>query len=427
MKTVYISFCLLLLAAIGSAQEHDLGFYQEQARVNSPLIRRNQNESKIIALNLKQLENILSWPEINFEAGVLFAPIISHDNNNNRFEWVSAGAEKYTGYDLAATDGGQYQAFVSLKQPLFTKSKTRSFTTIADISTRQNENDINLTKHELEHLVSNQYIVCLKSKMQAEISLELANDYAAQLAVMKKLVENAIYKQIDFMLLQLEHQDFEVEYNRFMADYESNLYDLDLICGICDTILQGVKEVDFQLLPDSLHLSGFLNSYRLDSLNIVANQNIFELKYHPQFNFFANAGMNAIYQPSFNRLGFSTGVALTMNIFDGNQRKLEREKSMINLQTIEFDKNHFSSRRNQSKNKILHQIQLLNQQILLINNQLNHYREIFDVYDSELVQGEISVMEFKNLLKDMSARKQELLILKMEKLALINSYNYWNY
>ena len=35
-----------------------------------------------------------------------FAPIISHDTNTNRFEWVSAGATNYTGYDLALTDGG---------------------------------------------------------------------------------------------------------------------------------------------------------------------------------------------------------------------------------------------------------------------------------------------------------------------------------
>jgi len=36
-------------------------------------------------------------------------------------------------------------------------------------------------------------------------------------------------------------------------------------------------------------------------------------------------------------------------------------------------------------------------------------------------------MDFKNLLKDITAKKQDYLLLRMEKLLLINSYNYWNY
>jgi cell division protein FtsB len=41
--------------------------------------------------------------------------------------------------------------------------------------------------------------------------------------------------------------------------------------------------------------------------------------------------------------------------------------------------------------------------------------------------GEASVMDYKNLLKDISAKKQELLQLKMEKQFLINSYNFLNF
>jgi hypothetical protein len=36
-------------------------------------------------------------------------------------------------------------------------------------------------------------------------------------------------------------------------------------------------------------------------------------------------------------------------------------------------------------------------------------------------------MDFKNLMKDIAAKKQEIIQLKMEKQLLINAYNYLNY
>lgn len=422
-----IIFAALLLWGNSNAQTYDLNFYLDQAIKNSPLINQNKSELKIINLDLQQVENLLSKPEINLDAGVLFAPIVSHDNSTSRLELVSKGAENYTGYDLASTDGGQYHAFVSLNQPLFNRAKRRSFSEKSAIGDQKTAQAINLTIHELQQLVRNQYILCLKSKKQSEISQELVNTLAGNMAAMKNLVDQAIYRQTDFMLLQLEYQNFKIEYNTFFAAYEDNLYDLNLICGIADTVLYGVADVDFKLTPDTVLGSQFLNTYRLDSLNILAQQNIYELKYRPQLNFFANAGLNAIYQPAFNRFGFSTGLTFSWNIFDGNQRKLEQEKSAIRLQTLAFDRYYFLSQRNQYKNKTLHQIQSLNQRIMQTGEQLKLYEEILQVYHLELRQGEVSVTELKNILKDMAAKKQDHLLLEMEKMALINTYNYWNF
>jgi hypothetical protein len=52
----------------------------------------------------------------------------------------------------------------------------------------------------------------------------------------------------------------------------------------------------------------------VDSLNITADQSISDLKYKPQVNLFANAGLNAIYLPAFNRFGLSTGITFSWNI-----------------------------------------------------------------------------------------------------------------
>jgi hypothetical protein len=110
MKTFILQMLLLFLPGILNAQNRDLNFYLGQAKINSPLINKNKNENKIVALDLRQVKSILSKPEINLEANVLFAPIVSHDNNSNHLEWTSNGANNYSGYDLASTDGGQFQA-----------------------------------------------------------------------------------------------------------------------------------------------------------------------------------------------------------------------------------------------------------------------------------------------------------------------------
>jgi outer membrane protein TolC len=207
----------------------------------------------------------------------------------------------------------------------------------------------------------------------------------------------------------------------------ANIYDLNLICGIRDTSMVDLREIDFVLKPDIVTNSNFLTAYKLDSLNIIADQSINDLKYKPQLDLFADAGLFAAYLPYPGRIGFSTGFSLSWNIFDGHQRTIQREKSDINLKTIEFEKKNFMTQNDINKNKILNQIEAVNQRLHLYEQQADQYDKLYKAYSRELTLGEASVMDFKNLLKDMTAKKQETLLLKMERQLLINSYNYLTY
>ena len=427
MKTIILSFLLLFSAGLINARQRDLNYFLEQAKSNSPLIQKNKDSNKILALDLRQTELLLKNPLITLESNILLAPIISHDSNSNRLELVSAGAGNYSGYDLAISDGGQFQAFVNVKQPLLSGSAYRGYSKKADISRQINENSTSLTIHEIEQLVGYQYILCLKSKGQIDNSRSLLTQLDEQLVVLKKLVENAIYKQTDLMLLQIEYQNLELDSKTFQDEYENNLFDLNLLCGIKDTDVVDIAAIDLQLKSGAFSNSQFLTSYKLDSLNLMAGQSINELKYKPQLSLFANAGLNAAYLPTYNRLGFSAGLNFIWNIYDGNQRKIEREKSAINMQTLEFEKNHLVTQNQLNRNKISHQINALNERAIAIEKQLNQYDKLYAVYQKELSQGLVSVMDLKNILKDIASKKQKNLLLKMDKQVLINSYNYWNY
>jgi outer membrane protein TolC len=426
-RQLLLVILFLSLPFVSHAQARDLDYYLEQARQNSPLVHKSTNEHEIISLDLVQVKRVLSRPEINLEGNILFAPIVSHDGNKPRFEWVSGDATNYYGYDLALTDGGQYQAGIAIMQPLLTGSAFRSYSDKAGISQEINQNNLDLTIHELEQLVGYQYILCMKAKAQAKNSLWLLDQMEDQLSVMKKLVDNSIYKQTDRMLLQIERTNYDDAYRTSQADYRSSLYDLNLICGIRDTTLVDIGEVPFRLNTDPLVQSRFIHAFILDSLNLLADQLLYEQKYIPRLYWYASAGLGATYIPGFDRLGFGTGLSFSWTIFDGRQREIERQKTAINLNSVEFERMNFITKTDIQKHKLITGIQSLEQRETLAREQLDQYSSLISAYLAELSLGSVSIMDLKNLVRDMAAKQQQLVVLEMEKYTLINSYNYWNY
>ncbi len=426
MRILSILFLVLIMQSV-EAQKRDLDFYIKKAKEFSPLINQAQNENKIVGLDLQQMKSILSKPEINIDASVLFAPIISHDNNRYKFELASKGATNYAGYDIGITNGGQYQTVVSLKQPLFTGSNFKTYSDRAAITQQLNDNRILLTSHELERVISHQYILCLKAKKSANLSLDLMKEFEDRLLVMKKLVENAIYKESDLMLMQIELDNYKLAYETYRSDLQTNISDLNLLCGIKDTTFVDLQELDLHLTNTGLARSAFLTSYRLDSLNLNAEQAVSDLKYRPHVNFFADAGMNASYLPAFNRFGASTGLTFSWNIYDGRQQKIQIQKRDVNLLTLDFEKQNFIAQQDINKKNILNQLDFIETKTRLTDSQLLKYEQLLKVYGIQLAQGVISVMDFKNLEKDYVTKKQERVLLDLEKQALIVTANYWNF
>ncbi len=418
-------FFIIIFSVITNAQNHNFYYYINQAKLNSPLINTIKNNNKIVKLNTQEIKKILSAPKIKANANILFAPIINHDNNINKLQIISKDANTYTGYDLAYSDGGQYQGTISIEQQLFTKNRYNNYLKQADIQTQTNVNKISLTTHELERLVEQQYILCLKAKKQAEITKTLIDTIDKQLQIMDKLVKNAIYKKIDLMIMQIENDNYKIKYSNYIAQYKQNIADLNLICGINDTGYVNIDNINFKIKPDTVNNSLFIKKYKLDSLNISTKQILFNQKYKPQIKLFANAGINAIYIPSFNRFGFATGINIFWNIFDGNQKKIQQEKTIIELQNIEFKKQYFINQYNTNKQKYISQIKAVDKQIAIVKKQLKGYNKLLKLYTDELLKAQVSIMDFKNLIRDISEKKQENLNLQIKKQILISTYNYW--
>ncbi len=422
-----LSFGFVQLQVCG--QHHSLDFYLEQAKTNSTFIHRNQNEKQLVQLDMEQIRKIYSKPEVTVDANVLFAPIISRDNNPAQFKLVARDGDinTYTGYDLAATDGGQYQGIVSVNQSLFNGKKIETYNDRAEIQRQILDNNIQLTEHELENTVRHQYMLCLKSKRQAENNLDLKREVDGEIRIMKELVRNAVYKQSDLKLLEISRQNYEQAYETSRAEYRDDIYNLNLLCGVNEGADVEIEPVEFSLNGEVVTNSLFLSSFYFDSLAIIADRRISELKYKPRVNLFANAGLNAVYLPSFNRFGLSTGITFSLTLFDGHQRKTEIEKSQVNLENLQFNKRQTKIRNDIQKNFILDKLNSLEKRMSLADDQIEQYDQLLILYKSQITNGAISVMEYSYLLKEISEKKQERLLFEMEKQLIINAYNYWNY
>jgi outer membrane protein TolC len=422
-------FMLALLLFTGSVclAQNNLSFYIAVAKQNSPLINDNKNQSKANLLDAERLKAFYTKPQIGVTANFLFAPIISTDNNKASFEPNSNGATNYYGYDIGATNGGQYQALIGVSQPLFNGKRYQTAGEQLTVTSQINENNSKLIAHDIEKIVTDQYILCLQDNKQityAEVMIKLLAD---QKEILKMLVENSIYKKSDLSLLNIEYNNFLAQLTAFKANYRRDLMDLNILCGISDTATVQLENSGL-ILNNTVSNSMFLEKYRLDSLSLVVQRNAFELKYKPQLNLFANTGLNAVYAPSIpNRFGISAGLSFTYNLFDGHQKAINQSKTQVLEQSVSFYKNNFITQNSVRKSKILIELQSYTDRISLSEQQLKDYDLLLSSYKKEILSGQLSIINYTMVLKNMAIVQRDYTLLFSQQQSLINAYNYWNW
>lgn len=422
----FILIIISILTFAANAQ-NDLPQYISAAKQNSPLINDNQNQTKVNQLEAGRLKAFYTKPQVGVTANYMFSPIINLDNNQTKFEGNSAGADKYVGYDFAAANGGQYQALLNVTQPLFNSQKIKITTDQINVVSQINQNNVKLSGHDIEKIITDQYILCLQDLKQTEYTNSMLNILFEQKDIIKKLVEASIYKQSDLSLLNIEYQNFLFQQVSFKANYRRDLMDLKILCGIKDTVFVILKDLDLNLTSNTEN-SFFNEKYRLDSMNLVTAKNIFELKYKPQLNVVANTGINAVYAPTIpNRFGFNAGFSFAYNFFDGKQKNINRSKTDILLKTVSSYKDNFATQNAMRKTKILIELQSYTTRINIAELQLVEYSTLLNLYKKEILIGQLSIINYVMVLKNMATMQRDIAILSYQKQSLINAFNYWNW
>lgn len=421
-----VAVTLLFFSTHLFAQE-DLVFYIDQAKTNSPLIQDNKNQSEAARLEIDRLKAFYTKAQISVSGNYQFSPIISRDNGQSDFVLNPEAAEKYSGYDLAASNGGVYQGFVNYTQPIFNETRFKASAEQALVGAQINENTMQLTSHDLERFITDQYILCLQDYKQAQYLNDLIRIINDQKSMVSKLVEAGIAKQSDLSLLTIEQKIQQAALNSYQSIYRRDLMDLRVLCGISDTTYQVLGDIDLQLGED-VTVSKFTERYRLDSLNLVATQKVFEQKYKPLVGLYANTGLNAVYAPTIlNRFGFSAGINFTMTLTDGKQRNITQQRTSVLMKSTQAYKNFFYNQNGVRKNRVLTELKAVTERLVILEDQLKEYQKLLEFYKLELSRGQISVINYVTTLKSVMTTQRDFVLLQSNKQSLINLYNYWNW
>ncbi|MCW5908348.1 MAG: TolC family protein [Chitinophagales bacterium] len=425
MKSIIVMFLVGITLQVNA--QNTLDYYIQTAKQNSPLVNDNINQSKANQLEIERLKAFYTKPQIGVTANYLFSPVISTDNNKTTFQPNADNVTNYYGYDLAYSNGGQYQAMLNVTQPLFNGQRYKVAGEQLNVTSQINENNAKLSEHDIEKIVTDQYILCLQDKKQTDYAEQMMKLLTEQKELLKKLIESSIYKQSDLSLLNIEFSNFQSQLTTFNANYRRDLMDLNILCGIDDTALVQLQSTNLTL-NGTVSDSKFLEKYRLDSLNLVAQQKAFELKYKPQLNLFANAGLNAVYAPTIpNRFGISAGLSFTYNFFDGNQKAINRSKTQVLEKSVSFYKSNFITQNTVRKSKIMTELQSYTDRIAIAEQQLKDYDVLLNSYKKEILSGQLSIINYTMVLKNMATIQRDYALLFSQQQSLINAYNYWNW
>jgi hypothetical protein len=424
-KLILISF--ILICSVAVTAQYDLQTYIKAAKDNSPLIKDNINQSEATKIEVERLKALYTKPQVGITANYLFAPVVSQDNGKTTLLLNPENTNKYFGQETSLTNGGLYQALIGVNQPLFMQSKFKVIADEAMISTKVNDNNIRLTNFELEKIITDQYLLCLQDLNRIKFLNKYITLLNEQKDLVTKLVNGSVFKLSDVTLLNIEIQSQLIVLQTLQASYKKNLMDMNTIAGVTDTAYHELTATTLQLSAATDN-SSFIQKYSLDSSILIAQQKVFELRYKPQWNVFANGGLNASYISSLpRRIGVTAGITYTKTLFDGHQKEINQRRTATLLKTSQAYKENFINQNAIRKNNLLEQIKAIDQRGKLTEVQVKEYDTLLGYYKQELIRGQLSVINYVNTIKSAIALENEFITMQTNRQLLINTYNYWNH
>ncbi|WP_161987515.1 TolC family protein [Arcticibacter tournemirensis] len=420
----------LLFCAVGFSSvkaQSSLPDFLNQAYNNSPLINDNKNQLVNSQAEVERIKAMTTKLQLSLNAYYLFAPVYITDAGHKGFNFNPSSATNYYGYDIGTTNGGSMQGMVTATQPLFASKRADILAEQARVGAQINTNMINLTRHDLEKTVTDQYILCLLDKKQISNASENMKIIDQQRVIVKKLVNASLLKNSDLILLNIEYENNQNVLLTYQAAYHRDLLELRIMSGSRDTATVTLDTVSLHL-KDSPQQSAYLEKFRLDSLNLVASQKAFETKYQPQLSAFGNTGLNGThFNTLYDRFGLSAGLNLSWAILDGHQREITRKKTALQQQTIAFSKNNAQIQNDLRKKQVLDELNSYDGRLQNQQKQLGEYQSLLNSYRTQVIQAQLSVIDFINVLKNRTTAQRDLLQLETNRNLLINAYNYWNW
>jgi len=408
---VYGSFLFLMFISGLYAQTNNLSYYLDRSIENSPLLKDYQNQTIINRMD-SLIQKAAYKPQVNFSSIANYPPIV-----------------KGYGYDEAISNGGNYSALLTVSQTIIGKGNMKERLNAYALENQSVRNAKKISEQDLKLAVATQYITAYGILQEFLFNEDIENLLKKEDVLLKKLTENTVYKQTDYLNFQVTLQQQQLLVNQQKADYQNNIALLNYLCGIADTSLVQLEKPEITLHPSPAFENTLqYYNFQIDSLKIRNSDALIDYDYRPKLDVYADAGFNSsfAYEP-YKNFGASIGLSFIVPIYDGGQRQKQHNKMKASEETR---KNYLDFSRQQYRQQTEQLIQQLERTEGIINQAqgvIKSVQTLVDAYGKQIQTGDASITDYILSINNYMNAKHVIIQQTNNKLQIINQINYWNY
>jgi outer membrane protein TolC len=392
------------------AQNRNLDFYLSEGLANSPLLKDYQNQVASNFIDSQRLRATFK-PQVAGISNNTYAPVING--------W---------GFDPVLSNIASFNELVNVNQTFIGRKNLHTQYHGINLVSDSVRNAQKLSEQDLKRNITAQYITAYGDLQQLNFYAEVNNILRNQEIILKKLTQNNIYRQTDYLTFLVTMKQQELQLKQLQIQFRNDFSMLNYLCGIFDTSAGTLDppEITLNHLPDAA-TSVFFLRYTTDSLILANDINILNYSYHPRLNAFANAGFSSsfLYQ-AYKNFGFNVGMNLNIPIYDGHQRVLQQKKIQL-LENTNLNYKDFFTRQYDQQIAMLRQ-QLAGTESLIsdINDQIQYAEGLIKVNGKLLETGDTKIADFVIAINNYLTAKNLLTQNYISRLQVINQINYWN-
>ncbi|WP_293872186.1 TolC family protein [Flavobacterium sp.] len=403
-----IIFFLFIIKSF--SQEKDLIFYIQKAQSNSPLLKDLSNQIK--SNKIDSLINRANYkPQIKANLNAYYAPILDG-----------------FGYDLTLSNGQTVSGLVGINKKIIGKNQINTQGESYQLLKEAILLNKKVAIKELNKLIIGQYITASGTAQQLDYNKKMGFLLKDESSILKKLTQNSIYKQTDYLLFLSTVKQQELQLLQLKQQYQNDLGLLNYLSGETDTTFVNLKKPNITIQESfSNSKSVFLKQFEVDSLKIINQNKLINNAYKPSLSLLGDAGyLSAFVLDAHKNFGFSVGLGLSIPVYDGNQKSLQHQKNQTALNTNLAYKTNFNK---QYQQQLLLLRQKL-QQAIAIENQLQLQLQIVDALIEAnkklLLTGDAQITDYVIAIGNVITINNTISQNKINTLQLINEINYWN-
>jgi len=393
-----------------NAQQNTLDYYITHAINNSPLIKDLQNQAQSFSLDSQILRASLR-PQVIGNSNNMYAPIVNG-----------------IGYDEAITNIAQLSALVSVNKSIISNKTLSTQLSGFTIQSQSTYNNIRMSQQDLRKTITDQYIVTFGEQLQLQLNREIGNLLREEDTLLRKLTQNNVYKQTDYLAFLVTVQQQELTTSELQIQYEYDFATLNYLSGLEDSITASLVDPNLKLLniPD-YYTSVFYRQYIFDSLKLRNDRSLIDINYKPKINVFADGGYNSSLQfDPHKNFGFSFGLSIAVPIYDGHQKKMQYAKIDLQEKTRQAKRDFFIRQHQQQIMQLRRQLASTEKLIDDINKQIKYSETLIRTNHKLLATGDVRLTDFILTINNYLNARNLVTQNYVNRLRILNQLNYWS-